>query len=355
MIRRILLALDAAESTPERIEVAGGRAHAQGYHGLSVPELAHDPLVLLTLAARANEAIALTAGVTIAFARSPMTLAMQAADLQRISRGRFILGLGSQVQAHIERRFSMPWGKPAARMRDYILALRAIWSAFESGRLAYRGAFYTHTLLTPAFAPDGMPYGAPPVWIAAVGERMTAVAAEVGDGYIAHPFSSQAYLHEVALPALRRGEERAQRESTVTVVASPLVATGVSPSERAETAAAVRRRIAFYGSTPAYRPILELHGWGAVADRLGAAALRGKWDHMADLVDDEMLNTFAIVGDPESAAAAAAQRYGSIADVLTVGLPAATGDEASVRFLRQLASDPRIASSPTDKFSNLIS
>jgi len=338
MIRRILLALDAGDSTPERIEQAAGRAHGQGYNGLSVPELAHDPFVLLTLAARATGSIALASGVAIAFARSPMTLAMQAADLQRISQGRFILGLGSQVQAHIERRFSMPWGRPAARMRDYVLAVRAIWAAFESGRLSYRGAFYTHTLLTPAFSPGSMPYGPPPVWIAAVGERMTEVAGEVGDGYIAHPFSSPDYLHDIALPALTRGAERAEREATATVVASPLVAIGVTPSERAAAAAAARRRIAFHASTPSYRPVMEFHGWGAVADQLGAAARQGRWEEMADLVDDEMLSTFAVVGDPESAATTVFERYGSLAEVLSIGLPAETTEKASVHFIRQLSS-----------------
>lgn len=344
MIRRILLALDSDVSTPERIELSARRAQERGYGGVSVPELAHDPFVLLALAARATDTIELASGVAIAFARSPMTLAMQAADLQRVSAGRFVLGLGSQVQAHVERRFSMPWGRPAARMRDFVLAVRAIWDGFESGRLQYRGEFYSHTLLTPAFSPGRMPFGPPPVWIAGVGERMTEVAGEVGDAYVVHPFSSEEYLREVALPALTRGAERAHRAAIADVVASPLVAVGITQSDRARAADAVRRRIAFYASTPAYRGVMELHGWGSVADQLGSLARRGAWEAMADLIDDEMLGTFAIVGDPEAAAATATARFGSIAGHLSIGLPAETSEEASERFIRHLTSNMSLAS-----------
>jgi probable F420-dependent oxidoreductase len=240
-----------------------------------------------------------------------MNVAHLANDLQLYSGGRFVLGLGSQVKPHIERRFSMPWSRPAARMREYILALRAIWRSWETGeRLAFRGEFYTHTLMAPFFSPGPNPHGAPPVHLAAVGEAMTEVAGEVADGIMLHPFTTRRYLVERTLPALERGARGARREVSV----SCLVATGTTDAEMADAVRKTREQIAFYGSTPAYRRVLDLHGWGELGVELTALSIRQRWAEMGRLVDDDVLNEFAVVAAPQAVGAAIEQRFGGLAD-----------------------------------------
>jgi probable F420-dependent oxidoreductase len=221
-----------------------------------------------------SERITLGTSIAVAFSRSPMTVAHTAHDLQRISEGRFILGLGSQVRAHIERRFSMPWSSPALRMRDYVCALRAIWSAWRTGdRLDYRGEFYQHTLSTPFFTPPALAAPDPEVYVAAVGPAMTRIAGEVADGVILHGFTTRKYIEEVTLPALTEGCARGGRPtSRVGVAMMAFVVTGCTPQEMALAAESVREQVAFYASTPAYRPVMDLHGWGDVADKLAVAA-----------------------------------------------------------------------------------
>src|ERR1019366_4796383 len=249
---------------PSGVIEAAKQAELVGYDGFWVPETGHDPFLPLVLAAEHTERIKLGTGIAVAFARNPMNLAVMANDLQTLSQGRFLLGLGSQIKPHIEKRFSMPWSHPAPRMRELILAIRAIWATWDTGeKLDFRGEFYTHTLMTPFFVPEKNPYGHPKILLAAVGELMTEVAGEVGDGLLVHGFSTERYIREVTLPALERGAAKAGKSRADLTVSYPgFVVTGATEADVAAAAQAVRQQIAFYGSTPAYRPVLELHGWG---------------------------------------------------------------------------------------------
>ena len=295
------------------------RLEAAGYDGAWTAEVSHDPFLPLAVAAVATSRITLGTSIAVAFARNPMTTAYLANDLQAAADGRFILGLGSQIKAHVTRRFSMPWGAPAAQMREYILALRSIWAAWNEGRpLAVRGEYYQHTLMTPMFSPRPHPYGPPRVFLAAVGPAMTRVAGEVADGLITHPFTTERYLREVTLPTLAEGAARAGRSRDDLEVTCPgFVILDDGGPDVAERIAAARRQIAFYGSTPAYRPVLALHGWEDLADRLHALSVtkdERRWAAMGELIDDEVLGAFAVIGAPADAAAELKRRFGDIVD-----------------------------------------
>ena len=274
-------------------------------------------------AATRTETIEIATGIAVAFARSPMTVAIQANDLQLLSGGRFVLGLGSQIKPHIERRFSMPWSHPAPRMREFILAIRAIWRAWEQREpLAFEGDFYTHTLMTPFFDPGPNPHGNPKIVLAAVGPKMTEVAGEVADGIICHGFGTERYLREVTLPALRRGATRAGRDLAGFEITTPgFVVARASEQEILAGVEVARQQIGFYGSTPAYRPVLDVHGWGALQDELNELTKRGEWDRLSSVIDDEVLNTFAVIGNPEEAAEELRRRYGDIATRLALPVP----------------------------------
>jgi len=296
---------------------------ARGYSALWASEVAHDPFLQLLAAGQATERLQVGTAIAVAFARSPMTLATTAYDLQRYTRGRFVLGLGTQIKAHVERRFSMPWTAPAARMREFIGALHAIWDAWQhSTPLRFQGEHYRHTLMTPMFSPPAHEWGAPPVYLAAVGPLMTQLAGEVADGLLVHGFTTERYLRERTIPALEEGLAMAGRERSQVAVTLPgLVASGRTEEEMTEAAQAVKATIAFYGSTPAYRPVLELHGWGALADELHALSVgrrEDKWTAMRDLVDDEVLGTFAVVAEPEDVAAQVRARYDGLVDRFSV-------------------------------------
>ncbi len=241
-----------------------------GYDGVWTAETSRDPFLPLVLAADRSSELTLGTAIAVAFARNPMTVAVTANDLQMFSGGRFILGLGTQIKPHIERRFSMPWSEPAKRMREFIQAMQAIWAAWETGdRLNFRGDFYTHTLMTPMFSPGSNPWGTPPVVLAAVGPKMTQVAAEVADGLLVHGFTTERYMREVTMPQISAGLSVSGRDrDQFSVIYPGFVATGAD--ERAFDAACegVRAQIAFYGSTPAYRGVLELHGWGDLQNEL---------------------------------------------------------------------------------------
>jgi len=297
------------------------QAEELGADGVILTETKHDSFVSLTLAAEATQRVDLFSAITVAFSRNPMTVAMAANDIQELSAGRLILGLGSQVQPHIEKRFSMPWSRPAARMREFVEAVRAIWTSFESGeRPSFRGEFYTHTLMNPVFDPGPNPYGQPPVWLAAVGEKMTEVTGEVADGLVAHPFTTRAYVEQVTLPALRRGAQNAGRD--VPGIAFPVfVALGRDPGEIRQAALAVGKQIAFYGSTPSYLAVLAVHGWEAKGEALSAAVRRQEWAEIGRIVDEEMLREFACVGTPDQVAAQLRARYGDIAQRITFSAP----------------------------------
>ena len=297
------------------VESARGAEEA-GYDGVWTAETSHDPFLPLVLAAEHTEHIMLGTGIAVAFARNPMNLAMLANDLQTMSNGRFMLGLGSQIKPHIEKRFSMPWSHPAPRMRELILAIRAIWAAWADGsRLAFRGEFYRHTLMTPMFDPGPNPYGNPPIYLAAVGELMTEVAGEVADGVLAHGFTTERYLREVTVPALERGLARSGKTRADAKISYPgMVVTGSTEAEWESSTKAVKAQLAFYGSTPAYKPVLDLHGWGDLQGELNTLSKRGAWAEMAELIDDEMLNAFAVVGELDELPSKILQRFGDVVD-----------------------------------------
>jgi probable F420-dependent oxidoreductase len=306
--------LGVRDAAPDRALAAARRAEEGGFDGIHFPELAHDPLIACALAGSATERIRTATSVTVAFARNPMIVA---------SRGRFSLGLGSQVRAHIERRFSMPWTAPAPRMREFIGAVRAIWRSWETGeKLAFEGEHYSHSLMTPMFSPGPNPHGTPDIWLAAVGPAMTRLAGEAADGFIAHAFTTPAYLERVSLPALAEGRDRGGRERT-DVVVTPFVITGSDEAARAASERAVREQIAFYGSTPSYRGVMELHGWEDAADALHAASRRGEWAEMGALITDDMLSAFAIdCPNPDIGGLRRAvdERFGHLADRACVTL-----------------------------------
>jgi probable F420-dependent oxidoreductase len=298
-------------------------AESAGYDGIWSAETGHDPFFPLLLAAESTTRVQLGTAIAVAFARNPMTLATTANDLQSHSKGRFILGLGSQIKAHIEKRYSMPWSHPAPRMRELILAIRAIWESWEKGtKLDFRGDFYTHTLMTPFFSPGPNPYGPPKIFLAAVGQLMTEVAGEVADGLLVHGFTTERYLREVTLPALEKGLERSGRNRSEFQISYPgFIVTGTNDKELGEAAKAVRSQIAFYGSTPAYRGVLELHGWGDLQRDLNQLSKRGEWAKMGDLIDDEMLDTFAVVCLPEEVSRRVLDRFGDVVDRVSFYAP----------------------------------
>jgi probable F420-dependent oxidoreductase len=291
-------------------------AEATGYAGLWVAETSHDPFVSLALAAPHANRCDLGTAIAVAFARNPMTTAMAANDLQLAANGRFLLGLGSQIKPHIERRFSMPWSHPAPRMREFILAMRAIWDCWNNDtKLDFRGQYYTHTLMTPFFNPGPNQFGPPKVFLAAVGEQMTEVAGEVADGLLVHAFTTERYLREVTLPALDRGFAKAGKTRADVELSYPgFVVTGDDDEQIDAAASFVRQQIAFYGSTPAYRGVLERHGWGDLHPELNRMSKLGAWTEMASLVDDEMLNTFAVVASPEDLGPKVLERFGGLVD-----------------------------------------
>ena len=308
-----------SEQVLSEVHTCARRAESQGYHGLWSAESAHDPFLPLVAAATASSTLELGTAIAVAFARSPMSLAYTAYDVQTLSRGRFLLGLGSQIKPHIERRFSMPWSQPAARMREYIAAIRAIWKAWSAGEpLQFEGQFYRHTLMTPFFSPTPCPWGPPPIYLAAVGEQMTEVAGAVCDGLLPHPFTTARYLTEHTLPAVRRGLTSSARElGKFSVSLSGLVASGRTEEQMSEATQSVRQQIAFYGSTPAYHPVLHAHGWhdlGNELNTLSRSPSADRWQRMGDLIDDEVLHTFAIVAEPDQLGAAIAERFGGIVD-----------------------------------------
>ncbi|MGN6327209.1 TIGR03617 family F420-dependent LLM class oxidoreductase [Pseudolysinimonas sp.] len=323
---------------PRAFAAGAADLEAAGYDGIFAAETQHDPFVSLTAAAMRTERVALMTGIAVAFARSPMTVAETANDLQLVSEGRFTLGLGSQIKPHIERRFSMPWSAPAARMREYVAALHAIWESWRTGeRLRFEGEHYRHTLMTPFFSPGENPFGPPPVWIAGVGAVMTETAGAVADGLLAHTFTTERYLREVTLPALQRGAESAGRSLETFGLSIPaFIAVGETPAELDVAIEATRRQIAFYGSTPEYLAVMELHGWSGVHETLHAASRRGEWAEMARAVDDDMLAAFAAVGSPAEVAAQLRARFAGIATRLSFSAGYPIRPEVSAALLAAL-------------------
>ncbi|MGA9491269.1 MAG: LLM class F420-dependent oxidoreductase [Mycobacterium sp.] len=337
--------------TPQQLKVDGGvftdlarvpelakELERQGYDACWTGEINHDPFLPLLLAAEHTSRLEIGTSIAVAFARNPMTIANTAWDLQAYSRGRFNLGLGTQIKPHIEKRFSMPWSHPVARMREFILALQAIWSAWKDGsRLRFEGEFYTHKLMTPMFTPEPQPFPSPRIFIAAVGEAMTEMCGEVADGLLAHAFTTRRYLDEVTVPAVQRGLQRAGRDRSAFQVVCPVfVVTGDDDAELRLGAAGVRKQIAFYGSTPDYHKVLELHGWGEVASDLHRLSRQGEWDAMATLIDDDILHAFAVVATTDKLAAALADRCDGVIDRVMPTFPRTLSSATVTAVLQEL-------------------
>jgi probable F420-dependent oxidoreductase len=294
--------IDGALLAPD-IRSTGAAACAMekdGFDGVLSFEGAHDPFVPLAVAAEHTTRVRLTTAIAIAFARNPMVCAYLANDLQLLSGGRFVLGLGTQIRPHIEKRFSQPWSRPNARMREFVKAMRAIWHTWETGeRLEFRGEFYTHTLMTPFFSPGANPYGRAPIALAGFGPAMIAVAGEVADGWIVHPLNSTSYVESVGLPALERGLARAERKrGDVEIACQTIAMIGSTDAEIAAARMKAKGQIAFYGSTPAYRVMLDHHGWGHLQPELNRMSKQGAWFDMIALVTDDMLETVGVAGQP---------------------------------------------------------
>ena len=315
------------------------RLEALGYHGAVTAETSHDPFFPLLLAAEHTEKIQLVTSIAVAFARTPMNLANIGHDLNSFSKGRFVLGLGSQIRPHVTKRFSMPWSRPAARMREFISAMRAIWDCWHNGsQLSFKGDFYDHSLMTPMFTPLDNEYGAPRVMLAAVGPLMTEVAGEVADGVIIHAFTTKKYLEEVTLPAVEKGLAKAGRSRSDFQISYPgFIVTGKNEEEFNTTKKAVCKQIAFYGSTPAYAPVLGCHGWGDLQPELNKLSKMGNWDEMGSLITDEILDEFAIVGELDQVVDKFKNRYSSLVDRTMGSLPA-RDDEHAKELLRNLSA-----------------
>lgn len=297
------------------------RAASLGFDGVTSSEAAHDPFLPLAIAASTEPALVLHSAIAVAFARSPMVTAEAVHALHHQSSGQMVLGLGTQTKAHIERRFDMPWsGKPVAQMREYVAALRAIWTDWEGGeQLAFQGDHYRHTLMTDAFRPAPTGHSRPEVHLAAVGPAMTRLAGECFDGLIAHSFSSREWFQEVTLPALDEGLERSGRTRDDVAVHCPGFVMVADEDGRRAARATARHYIAFYGSTPAYGDVLRLHGWGALHEELHALSVTPdpeRWTRMAERVDDEVIDAFSIIGNVTEIRTEVTARYGGEVDVL---------------------------------------
>ncbi|MEM9741993.1 MAG: TIGR03617 family F420-dependent LLM class oxidoreductase [Pseudomonadota bacterium] len=305
------ISFDLAKAASEARDI-----EAMGYTGILSAETSHDPFFPLMVAAQNTEKVDLMTSIAVAFARSPMILANIGHDLNSASNGRFILGIGSQIRAHITKRFSMPWSSPAKRMREFILAMRAIWGNWYDGTpLEFTGEFYTHTLMTPFFTPTDTEHGAPRVFLAAVGPMMTEAAGEVADGIIIHAFTTGKYLRETTLPALERGFAKAGKSRNDFEISYPVfVVTGKTEEELKAAEIATRRQIAFYGSTPAYKPVLESIDAGELQGELNTMSKQGRWEEMGELITPDILKEFAVVGEPQTIPNQITTRYGDLVD-----------------------------------------
>lgn len=319
-----------------RVEAHAARAESLGCDGLLVPEAVHDGLLAAACALRATARIRVATGVLVAFPRSPMAVALAAWDLAEVSGGRFELGLGSQVRGNVEGRYGVAWTPPVARMREYVGALRAIFTSFQTGApLRFEGQHYRMKRLQPFFRPDPLSHAAPPILVGGVGPAMTALAGEVADGLVTHPTSSAPrILREVVRPRLARGAARAGRDAArVAVAASPLVATGRDAAAVSRAREAARRLLGFLFSTPAYAPSLALFGWQERGERLHRLSREGRWDAMAGAIDDAMLDAFVPSAPHAALGDALAERYAGLAERLCLPLPDDPADDAAFAAL----------------------
>jgi probable F420-dependent oxidoreductase len=303
------------------------RVEALGFDGLTAPEAGHDPFLPLAIAAEHTARVRLGTNVAIAFPRSPMATAQVAWDLQHLSGGRFRLGLGTQVRAHVERRYGAAWtGPPGPRLREYLLCLRAIWKSFQDGKAPsfFKGEHYQFTLLSPFFNPGSIEHPHVPIDLAAVNPFMARLAGELGDGLRLHPISTFRHTREVILPAIADGARRAGRKaSEIDLILAPFLATGADERELEAGKRAARQRIAFYASTPTYHSVLEFHGWQEVGKELHRLTREGRWSELGDVLRDDMLEEWAIVAPYSELAAKIAERCRGIATTVLLDLPPA--------------------------------
>jgi probable F420-dependent oxidoreductase len=310
----------SALEDPRDVRTTYPRLEEIGYDGVFSFEAKHDPFVALAVAAEHTARVRLGTAIAIAFARTPMNLAYLANDLQLVTGGRFILGLGSQVRPHIVNRFGAEWSEPARRMHELVRAVAAVFTTWETGTpLAFEGDFFRHTLMIPAFDPGPNPFGRPPVYLGGFGPRMVSVAGEVADGLITHPFTTRQSLETITMPALERGLAAGGRtRAEVEVVCATLVVTADREDELERLKGVARQQLAFYGSTPAYAPTLECHGWGDLHPQLNRLSKEGRWEDMATLIDDEVLDAVAVVGERSTIAAKLRSRLDGIADAVSL-------------------------------------
>ena len=310
------------------VPIQAQRFEDLGFDGVWTFEAAHDPFLPLVLAAAATNRLELGTNITVAFARSPFAVAQTAWDLQRASNGRFHLGLGTQVRAHVERRFSMPFERPAARITDYIRCVRAIWQTFQTdARPAYEGEFYQFRLINPFFNPGPLEHPDIPIYLAGVNERMCRAAGEVADGFHVHPVHSVGYIRDVIQPAIAAGAASAGRPAADVALYAPVFAVmGETPEQRAESEAEVRRQIAFYGSTPNYRAVLEYHDCGDIAKQLSVLVRQGEFEAMARLIPDSLMEAVAIAATPDDLGQALRERYQGVLDRVSLYFPIQASD-----------------------------
>jgi probable F420-dependent oxidoreductase len=312
-----------------------------GFDGAFTFEGPHDVFMPLVLAAGAGLDVDLYTNLAIAFPRNPLQVAHLAWDLQALSGGRFALGLGSQIRPQIERRYGAEFSPPVPRMREFIEALRAIFATWQQGSpLAYEGRFYRHTMMPPLFNPGPLACGPPPIWLGALGPLMTRLAAEMADGLAVMPFCSEGYIRAHTLPTVEAGLAAGGRDSgSFTMIGEAIVACGRDEAELSAAVAGVRMLLGFYGSTPAYRPVLDHLGRGGLPEELRALTRAGRWDDLAARVDDDLLHAIAVVGEPAEAAALLAARYGDWADRLCLYTPYAIADSTLAELVTDLRND----------------
>lgn len=319
---------------------------AAGASGAFTLEANRDVFFPLVIAAQSGAALDLYPNVAIAFPRSPMHVAYQAWDLQRMTAGRFALGLGSQIRPHIEKRFSARWHKPVAQLEEFVAATKAIFATFHEGApLAFRGDYYTFTLMTPTFLPAPLSADAtvspPPIWMGALGPLMTSAAARTADGVIIHPFNSELFLRTQTLPRVRTALERAGRDrDAFTLIVTAITCLYDDEREREKAMHAAKVNLAFYASTPSYRVTLDVHGWGDVQPELNALSKQGRWADMAACITDEMVDALTVHGSPEQVGATIATRYAGIADRVALSLPGSVPDDHLARLVAAAARTP---------------
>jgi probable F420-dependent oxidoreductase len=303
-----------------QVGAAAIAAQNRGFSGISTQENRQDPFLPLAVACTYADRLEIRTNIAIAFARSPMVAANLSWDLQRASKGRFVLGIGSQVKGHNVRRFSVPWSAPAPRMREYVQALRAIWDCWENGtKLDYQGEHYQFSLMTPNFTPDPMPCDSPKVQIAAVGPAMMKVAAQECDGVMLHAFCTRKYLDDVILPRLESGlEERGKSRRDFEISGGGFVVTGADDEAVNKMFEWVRMRVGFYGSTPSYWPVFESHGWEELGFKLNDMSKKGQWAQMTKEITDDVVHEFCAVGRYEQISAAIEQRFAGPIDVISL-------------------------------------